>query len=239
MDGEPRPVASLLRRGAGLAVDLCFALLAAALALVALALVVPLDTDGAAGPIFAIFGVLAVYILWLRDRGASRPGRSLRHGLSVGRWLLGLRLVPVIGPRRFVRPVTVADSPTGQGETMRVVRAVLLGVVASLVALLLLGQAVSRTLVFGIVVEHAEEHQPFATERGAGPTLASVPSALVVGRTRAYVRVDARWTQGADPLEYFLERDAGRWQVAGVRIGEPSWLPDYKLSAPDAAVPVP
>ena len=239
VDGTPRPVASLLRRGAALAVDLCFAILAAAIALAALSFVVPLDTDGATGPILVVFGVLALHILWLRDRGAARPGRTLRHGLSVGRRLLGLRLVPVAGPRRFTRPVTVADSATSDGETMRVVRAVLLGVAASLVAMLLLGHAVSRTVVFGAVESYAEEHQPLAAEHGIAPELASVPSALVVGRSRAYVRVDAEWGDRAEPLEFFLERSAGAWTVVTVRIGEGSLLPDYSLAAPDADVPVP
>ena len=239
VDGKPRPVASLLRRGAALAVDLCFAILAAAVALHALSFFVPLDTDRATGPILVVFGLLALYIAWLRDRGAARPGRSLRHGLSVGRRLLGLRLVPVAGPRRFTRPVTVADSSTTDGETMRVIRAVLLGVAATLVAVLILGHAVSRTVVFGAVEAYAEEHQPFAAERGSGPDLAALPSALVVGRSRAYVRVDAEWGDRADPLEFFLERNARGWTVAEVRIGEGSSLPNYALSAPDADVPVP
>ena len=239
VDGRPRPVASLLRRGAALAVDLCFAILAAAVALDALAFFVPLDTDRATGPILVVFGVLALHILWLRDRGAARPGRSLRHGLSVGRRLLGLRLVPVAGPRRFTRPVTVSDTADSEGETMRVIRAVLLGVAASLVALLVLGHAVSRTLVFGTVEDYAEAHQPLAAERGSAPELASVPSALIVGRSRAYVRVDAEWGERGEPLEFFLERGSGAWQVVTVRVGAGSRFPDYALSAPDSDVPVP
>ena len=143
VEGERRPVASLLRRGAALAVDLCFALLAVAIAIDVLSFHVPIDTDRAAGPMFSLFGLLVVYIVWLRDRGASRPGGGLRFGLSVGRWLLALRLVPVAGPRRFTRPVTVADTVGAEGETMRIVRAVLLGVAASLVTLLLLGYALA------------------------------------------------------------------------------------------------
>ena len=239
MDGKPRPVASLIRRGAALAVDLCFAILAAALAIDALSFAVPLDTDRATGPILAIFGVLAVHILWLRDRGAAPPGRAPRHGLSIGRWLLGLRLVPVIGPRRFARPITVTDEPDGPGETKRIIRAVLLAVAASLVAMLLLGHAVSRTVVFIAVRNHAEQFQPFAPERGSVPELAAIPSALVVGRSRAYVRVDAQWGERADPLEFFLERSTGGWKVAKVRIGEPAWLRNYALFAPDTKVPVP
>ncbi len=239
MDGKPRPVASLIRRGAALAVDLCFAILAAALAIDALSFAVPLDTDRATGPILAIFGVLAVHILWLRDRGASHPGRALRHGLSIGRWLLGLRLVSVIGPRRFARPITVTDEPEGPGETKRIIRAVLLAVAASLVAMLLLGHAVSRTVVFIAVRNHAEQFQPFAPERGSVPELAAIPSALVVGRSRAYVRVNAQWGERADPLEFFLERSTGGWKVAKVRIGEPAWLRNYALFAPDTEVPAP
>ena len=239
VDGEPRPVASLLRRGAALAVDLCFAVLAAALALNALSYLVPLDTDRATGPILAVFGVLAVHILWLRDRGATHPGRGLRHGLSVGRWLLGLRLVPVRGARRFVRPVTVADGTDGTGETARIIRAVLLGVAASLVAMLLLGHAVSRTVVFATVDGYVEEHPPFAAERGGSPELASLPSALVVGRSRAYVRVDATWAASDDALEFFLERDAAGWEVTSVRIATAFALPNYGLAASDAEVPVP
>ena len=241
-EGGRRPVASLLRRGAALAVDLCFALLAVAIAIDVLSFHVPIDTDRAAGPMFSLFGLLVVYIVWLRDRGASRPGGGLRCGLSAGRWLLALRLAPVAGPRRFTRPVTVADAADAEGDTMRIVRAVLLGVAASLVALLLLGHAVSRTVVFRVVEEHAALHAPFAAERGAAPELAAVPSALVVGKTRAYVRVDAEWGgggHGASPLEFFLERGAGEWRVAEVRVGEPSWFRDYALSAPDTEVPTP
>ena len=239
VDGEPRPVASLLRRGAALAIDLCFAILAASLAVDALSFATPLDTDRATGPILAIFGALAAYILWLRDRGAAQPGSPLRHGLSVGRWLLGLRLVPVSGPRRFMRPVTVANPPDGTGETLRIVRAVLLAVAASLVALFFLGHAVSRTVVFRTVESHAERFQPFAVERGSGPEIAAIPSSLVIGRHRAFVRVDAKWREGGAPLEFFLERSAGGWKVAEVRIGEPAWLRRYALSVPDTDVPTP
>ena len=243
VEGERRPVASLLRRGAALAVDVCFALLAVAVAIYLLSFHVPIDTDRAQGPIFALFGLLALYIVWLRDRGASRPGGGLRFGLSGGRGLLALRLVPVAGPRRFIRPVTVADSVDPQGETMRIVRAVLLGVAASLVALMLLGHAVSRTVVFRAVEDHAAQHAPIVASAGPAPELAGVPSALVVGRTRAYVRVDAEWgdrgDRDASPLEFFLERGAGEWRVAEVRVGEPSWLPDYALFAPDEEVPTP
>lgn len=239
VEGEPRPVASLLRRGAGLAIDLCFGLLAVAIAIDVLSFVVPIDTDRATGPMFGLFGLLLAYIVWLRDRGASRPGGGLRFGLSVGRWLLGLRLVPVAGPRRFTRPVTVADTTRTEGETLRIVRAVLLGVAASLVALLLLGHAVSRTVVFRVVEDHAARHAPLAAERGSDPVLAEVPSALVVGATRAYVRVNAEWGGRGGPLEFFLAREAGAWKVAEVRIGESSWFRNYALHAPDAEVPTP
>ena len=239
VEGVRRPVASLLRRGAGLAIDLCFGLLAVAIAIDVISFFVPIDTDRATGPMFALFGLLLAYIVWLRDRGASRPGGGLRFGLSVGRWLLGLRLVPVEGPRRFTRPVTVAETAGTEGETLRIVRAVLLGVAASLVALVLLGHAVSRTVVFRVVEDHAARHAPLAAERGSDPVLAEVPSALVVGKTRAYVRVNAEWGDRVDPLEFFLERGAGAWKVAEVRIGESSWFRNYALHAPDAEVPAP
>ena len=241
MEGVQHPVASLLRRGTALAVDLFFGLLVVAIAIDVISYFVPLDTDRATGPMIAAFGLLALHILWLRDRGASRPGGGLRFGLSVGRWLLGLRLVPVAGPRRFTRPVTVADTAGSQGETMRIVRAVLLGVAASFVALMLLGHALSRTVVFRTVQDHVAQHAPLAVERGTAPELAGAPSALLVGtsRTRAYVRVDAEWGERDDPLEFFLARDAGEWKVEMVRIGESGWLPEYALSAPDADVPTP
>ena len=240
--GERRPVASLLRRGTALAVDIFFGLLVVAIAIDALSYFVPLDTDQAVGPMVAPFGLLAAYILWFRDRGATRPGGGLRTGLSPGRWLLGLRLVPVAGPRRLTRPVTVADGVGAEGETMRIVRAVLLGIAASLVSLMLLGHALSRTVVFRTVVDHAARNAPFAAERGGAPELAGIPSALLIGlsQTRAYVRVDATWGERGDPLEFFLERADDEWRVTVVRIGGPGWrLPDYALSAPDADVPTP
>ena len=237
--GERLPVASLLRRGAALAVDLCFALLGVSLLVNALSFAVPLDTERATGPLLGIFFVLGAYILWVRDRGASRPGGTLRHGLSVGRWFLGLRLVPVAGPRRFTRPVTVAERSSPEGETMRIIRAVLLGVAATLVALFLLGLATSRTMVFTAVVDYAQQAAPFAAERGGDPELASIPSALLVSRSRAYVRVDTEWRDASDPLEFFLAREAGEWRVVEVRIGKPELIPDYALYAPDSRVPAP
>lgn len=241
VDGVRRPVASLLRRGTALAIDICFALLAAGIAIDVLAYFVPVDTAAASGFMLPIFGFLAVYIVWLRDRGASRPGGGFRFGLSVGRWLLGLRLVPVAGPRRLIRPVTVADSERTEGETMRIVRAVLVGVMASLVALLLLGHAVSRTVVFLTVRDHAERHPPLAAERGSDPELASFPSSLIVGRSRAYVQVDAEWGDRGDPLDFFLVRDGGGWKVAEVRVGRSAWFRanPYLLDAQDADVPAP
>ena len=242
VDGVRRPVASLLRRGAALAIDVCFGLLGAAIVIDVLAYFVPVDTASASGFLYAVFGLLAVYIVWLRDRGASRPGGGFRFGLSGGRWLLGLRLVPVAGPRRLIRPVTVAESERTDGETMRIVRAVLIGVMASLVALLLLAHAVSRTVVFLTVRDHAERHPPLAAERGSDPELASLPSSLIVGRSRAYVQVDAEWDERGDPLDFFLVRDGGEWKVTEVRIGRPAWFrvdSPYQLGAQDAQVPVP
>ena len=242
VDGVRRPVASLLRRGAALAIDVCFGLLGAAIMIDVFAFFVPIDTESASGFLFAIFGLLAVYIVWLRDRGASRPGGGFRFGLSAGRWLLGLRLVPVAGPRRLIRPVTVADSERTDGETMRIVRAVLIGVMASLIALLLLAHAVSRTVVFLAVRDHAGRHPPLAAERGSDPELASLPSSLIVGRSRAYVQVDAEWGERGDPLDFFLVRDGGEWKVTEVRIGRPAWFrvdSPYQLGAQDAQVPVP
>ena len=252
--GGSRPVASLLRRGAALAVDLCFAVCGAALALDLLSFLVPLDTDRAVPPTFAVVGALAAYILWLRDRGASHPEGGLRCGLSLGRRLLGLALVPVAGPRRLVRPVTVAVAePAGGagtgGETSRTLRAVLLGVAASLVAVLFLGHAVSRTTVFFAVQSYADQTRPFAVERGGAPRLAAIPSSLLVGRSRAYVRVDAEWEGSgeADPIEFFLERGDdgngsgasgdGGWTVVAARIAEPAFLRRYALNALDADVP--
>ena len=69
VDGVRRPVASLLRRGAALAIDICFALLAAGLAIDVLAYFVPVDTAASSGFMLPIFGFLALYIVWLRDRG--------------------------------------------------------------------------------------------------------------------------------------------------------------------------
>ena len=260
VEGRPRPVASLLGRGAALAVDLCFAVCGAALALDLVSFVVPLDTDRAVAPIFTVVGALAAYILWLRDRGVPPPGGGPRWGLSLGRRLLGLALVPVAGPRRLARPVTVSvveAAKTGD-DTARVLRAVLLGVGASLVAVLLLGHAVSRTTVFLAVQSHTHHARPFAAERGGAPRLAAIPSSLLVGRRRAYVRVDAKWGGGGagDPLEFFLERtgDGGErrrrgggdggaddqaWRVVATRIGEPAFLRRYALAAPDADVPSP
>ena len=244
VDGEPRPVASLLRRGAALAVDLCFAVFGAALALDAISFLVPLDTERAVPSILAVAGGLAVYVVWLRDRGASRPGGGLRYGLSLGRRLLRLALVPVAGPRRLARPVTVVEA-AGGADTMRTLRAVLLGVASSLAALALLGHAVSRTTVFLEVRSYSDQARPFAAERGGTPRLAAIPSSLLVGRSRAWVRVDAQWEgEGAgagsgDPIEFFLERAKGRWQVVEARIGEPAFLRKYALSAPDSDIPTP
>ena len=241
VEGVQRPIASLLRRGAALAIDLCFALLAAALAIDILAFFVPIDTEPASGAMFAIFGLLGVYIVWLRDRGASRPGGGFRFGLSGGRRLLGLRLVPVAGPRRFIRPVTVAGTGDAEGETKMIIRAVLVGVAASMAALLLLGHAVSRTVVFLTVRGHVEQHAPLAAERGSTPVLASVPSSLVVGRSRAYAQVDAQWGGRGDPLDFFLVRDGRGWRVAEVRIGQPVRFRanPYLLAAKDGDVPAP
>ena len=164
------------------------------------------------------------------------------------------------GPRRLTRPVTVVAAepggPEAGNETARTLRAVLLGVAASLVALLLLGHAVSRTTVFLAVQRYADQARPFAAERGGTPRLAAVPSSLLVGRSRAYVRVDAEWEEGGadDPLEFFLERTYGEgegaargsgerggrvWRVIEARIGEPVFLRSYALNASDSEIPAP
>ncbi len=234
VDGEQRPLASLLRRGAALAVDVCFAVLAGALVLDAVSFRIPLDSARASTPILAVFGVLAFYILWLRDRGAPGPGPSL------GRRFLGLRLARVAGPLRFARPVTIADGPPGaQDDTRRTLRAALLAVAASLAALFFMGDAVSRTTVFLAVRGHVERAEGAAS-------VAAIPTALLAGRTRAYVRVKADWdgggeARGGGPFEFFLERagPGAPWQVVHVRPGGSTWMRDYSLSVPDAEVPAP
>ena len=123
---------------------------------------------------------------------------------------------------------------SGSGATMAT--AIVIIVITSAIGILALAKAVSHTTVFTTVTEHAA--RTLEARGGITPELSAAPRALMIGKTRAFVQVGARWGTGDELLDFHLERDAeGGWQVASVQPATEPRFVKYVLAAPDDELP--
>ena len=225
VNGEQRPVASMLRKGTAIAVDLSLAVAVASVGFGLVSWFVPLDDPGAKAPIGAIVAVAMIYLVWGRDRFYS-PGRNI--------FRLQLARLPGNVPGLLGRSVSVhidAEPPDDKRPTALSICLIAAMTIAAGVAL---SVGLSTTHIFRAVQEHVVTQPSLASREGRLPELASLPRALLIGKQRGFVQVSARWGEDADVLDFFLERGPRRWRVIAVEPTKSRQLGNYSLgAAPD------
>ncbi len=219
------PRAGPVARGAALAVDLILALAAASLVTLAGTLWRPLDVPGGGIVALAALGAAGLHLLVLRDWLDASPGRRLL-GLAIWRPVLAARPVTVVEHGRPESPRHIPAS--------RVAAAAGVLVVALPVAIGALELAVGRTLAVRTARAWVQGAPPAGVLSGSDFPLARVapppaplrvrgsPEAVVIGGTRAYVRLAV---DGAPSPGQALE-------VHLVRAGEADGLPSLDAGVP-------
>ena len=233
VNGEQMLIASVIRRGGALAVDLCAGVLLGMAAMWVVSRGMPLDSPQAQVPIVIIVLAVAVYLVWARDRVLP----------SLGRHVFGLRLVRAGGgvPGALARPLTVYQFKSNQDELARTASAVAMVVTTSMVAVYLFASAITTTQVFQAALSFTDHAAPFTSKYGDAPVLDRLPRAMLVGEHRAFVQIAASWGSQTGAIEYFLERDRPRdpWKVTLARESEMRFYGNYGLKVPDHEVPQP
>ena len=233
VDGRQLPVASLIRRGGALAVDLCIGVLVAMAILWLVSLRIPLDSDDAGLPILGVVLLVGFYLIWARD-----------HILpSVGRYVFALYLVRMGAgvPGVLIRPITVYDVASMRDEYARVGAAVALVLTASMVSVVFGAHGLTSTSVYKSVVAFAERTEPFSNEMGQSPVLEDLPRAVLIAEDRAFVHIGAAWGEQSGGIDFFLERGRKRdpWKVKAVRRVEQRLYGQYGLNVSPDEVPRP
>ena len=228
VNGEQRPIATMLRKGTAIAVDLSLAVTIASMCFGLVSWFVPLDDPAAKAPIGVIIAVAMIYLVWGRDRFYS-PGRNI--------FRLQLARLPGVVPGLLGRSVSVhidAEPPDDKRPTAFSICLIAAMTIAAGVAL---AAGLSTTHIFRAVQEHAVAQPSLASRGGRLPELASLPRALLIGKERGYVQVSARWGDEVDVLDFFLTRDKRRWQVVAVEPTKSRQLANYSLGAAPADMP--
>ena len=228
VDGQLLPIASIIRRGAAISVDLCMAVAVGAFGFYIISLFTPLDTPPAKVPIGLVMCVVVLFMAIGRNRFQS-PGRLI--------FRLKLTRLPGQVPGLYGRSITVHVDPEPTDEGKKTTTACLVVTLCTLLAIYTLSAALHTTTVFQTVVKHVERQQPFAAERGTRPILSSVPRALLIAPQRAYVQIGATWGEHRGVLEYFLVREGREWAIELVRETEPTMIGNYSLSISPSEIP--
>ncbi|NKC14538.1 MAG: hypothetical protein GKR94_20860 [Gammaproteobacteria bacterium] len=224
---EPLPRASLLVRCVALAVDIFMALAVASAGFALVALVVPADSAGAKFPIFIITIAAFVYLAVWRMRW-----------LSAGRYLFKLRATRLDGPAGM--PGKTLTVHTRVIAPLRpIALAVALSAFACILSVAALSQVLISTKVFQRVVRHTSEATPLSADYGAVPFLSPLPSALLIGDRRAYVRIGATWGARSGVLEFFLRRERRGWRVVAVHESRKRQFLRYALAIAEVDIPTP
>ncbi|MBT6272992.1 MAG: hypothetical protein HOI95_02530 [Chromatiales bacterium] len=230
VDGEQLPLASLLRRGTVIAVDLTLTVAAASIFFGLISLIMPLDGQAARMPIMGVMLGVLVYLVWGRD-----------YAGSLGRAMFRLRVARMPGPvpGLFGRKVAVHCDMPPVITNRQTLSAVVVIFASSSLAAAMLGVALTTTHVFKVVERYAQNSTSLANQLGASPTLSNVPRALLIGKERSYVQISAIWSDSAGVLEFFLIRDGRDWDVVHARQIEGSMLANYALAIQDDEIPHP
>ena len=230
VDGQRLPIASMLRRGTAVSVDLCLAVALGSLGFYVISTFTPLDGDSANTPVLLVMGVVIAYVAWGRNRFRS-PGRSM--------FRLRLARLPGPGPGLLGRSVTVHTDPEPVQDSSQLYAAIIAIILCTLSASLLLGIALANTTVYQSVKGYTIGRQPLARERGGSVTLGGLPRAVLIGRQRAYVQATAEWPDSTGVLEFFLARRPNGWVVTQARVAEEPMFAHFALSIADEDIPAP
>jgi hypothetical protein len=228
--GERLALASLLRRGTVIAVDLTLTVAVASVLFGLISLTMPLDGQGARAPILGVMLAVLVYLVWGRD-----------YAGSLGRALFRLRVARLPGPvpGLFGRKVAVHRDMPPVITNHQSLSAVVVILAASILAAVMLGMALTTTHVFKVVERYAQNSTTLADQLGASPKLSVLPRALLIGKERSYVQISAVWSNTAGVLEFFLSREGRIWDVVHVQQSKASMLANYALAIEDDEIPRP
>lgn len=230
LDGRNVPPASMLTKGVAVAVDLCLTVSVAALAFYLISTRLPLDDAAARTPIWAVLGLALAYLVIGRD-----------HVFSPGRQLLRLVLVRLPGnvPGLFGRSISVHMDEEPDRSPRHLTRPLLVVTLASVLAVLGLGGALTTTRLYTTVKQYVLSGEPVSDMTDRVESLSTVPRALLMNRKRGYVQVDGKTGSGRVTLEVFTVRDGVRWRVVLARPTTSKRVADYSLGAPESDIPLP
>ena len=228
VDGEQRPIATMLRKGTAIAVDLSLAVAAASIAFGLISWFVPLDDPGARAPIGVVVAVAMVYLVWGRDRFFS-PGRKI--------FRLQLARLPGNAPGLLGRSTSVHIDPVPPDDSRPTAFSLCLIGVMTAAAAVAMAAGLSSTHIFKAVQDSASAQPSLAARAGRLPELASLPRALLIGKERGYVQVGAKWGDEQDVLDFFLARERNQWRVVAVQPAKERVLANYSLGATPADIP--
>ncbi|MEM7404313.1 MAG: hypothetical protein AAF458_03425 [Pseudomonadota bacterium] len=230
IDGEQLVVASLLRKGTAIAIDLSLTVATASVCFGLLSWFVPLDDATAKLPIGIVTLAALSYIAFGRN-----------HLTSFGRRILRLKLVKLPGRQGmlFNRAISVHIDPEPPDENRPLALSLCLIAAATLAAAVALSAALGTTHIFRAVEAYVEARPPNIVRQGVRPVLSKLPRALLIGKLRGFVQVSADWGHEIDVLDFYLMRDDKHgWRVAGVRSTDDRQLGNYSLGASEADIPV-
>ena len=230
VDGQPMLIASMLRKGTAVAIDLGLIVAFASMCLGVISWFIPLDDAKAKLPISTVVFAATFYVVVGRNRW-----------YSAGRRILRLRLVPLPGRAAsfFNKAISVHIDPKPPEDNSALAFALCLIGISTGMALLSLAAALATTHIFKTVQEHAAAQPSALLRNGLGPDLSPLPRALLISPYKGYVQVGASWGTETDVLDFYLSRRSSkeRWVVTGVKVAESRILGDYSLGAIATDVP--
>ena len=228
VDGQQLPIASLLRKGTAIAIDLSLTVALASLCFGALSWFVPLDDANAKAPIGLIVLDAMAYIIFGRDRV-----------YSAGRHILRLKLAKLPGRAAslFNRSISVHIDPAPSEDNSALAFSLCLIGFATVAAAIALSAALATTHIFTAVHQYVQSHPAAVSRNGLTPALSQLPRALLVGKTRGYVQVSGAWDDKKEIFDFYLKRDRGDWVVTAVEIAQKPLLGDYSLGALEKDIP--
>lgn len=228
VNGEQRPIASMLRKGTAIAVDLSLAVAIASVCFGIVSWFTPLDDAAAKAPIGVIVVVAMIYLVWGRDRFYS-PGRKI--------FRLQLARLPGNVPGLLGRSVSVHIDFEPPDDKRPTAFSICLIAAMTIAAGVALAAGLSSTHIFRAVQEYAAAQPSLAARGGRIPELASLPRALLIGKERGFVQVSARWGEEVDVLDFYLTRKQRRWTVVAVEPTKLRQLANYSLGAAPDDIP--
>ena len=230
VDGQPMLIASMLRKGTAVAIDLGLIVAFASICFGVISWFIPLDDAKAKLPISTVVFAATFYVVVGRNRW-----------YSAGRRILRLKLVPLPGRAAsfFNKAISVHIDPKPPEDNSALAFALCLIGISTGMAALSLAAALTTTHIFKTVQEHAAAQPSALLRNGLAPELSPLPRALLISPYKGYVQVGATWGTEVDVLDFYLNRRSSKeaWVVTGVKVAESRILGDYSLGAIATDVP--